>query len=91
MTASSSSACDDVLASARPMYAKLRDLFLNTTRALGDFTRLLHKCSIVLPHQDIVQVYIRMQWEIEADNEFTMATGRDTALITQNRVLGTQN
>ena len=83
-SSSSSSACDDVLDSARPVYAKLRELFLSTTRALGDFNRLLHKCSIGVPHQAIVQLYIRMQWEIEADNEFTMATGRDTALIIQN-------
>ena len=66
------------------MYPKLRELFLNTTRALGDLTRLLHKCSIVGTNQEIVQLYIRMQWEIEADNEFTMATGGDTALISQN-------
>ena len=34
--------------------------------------------------QMCVELYVRIQWELEADNEFTMAMGVDTALPTQN-------
>ena len=63
---------------------KLRILFLPTERAIENLVDLLKKFSIRLAHQSIVQLFVRVQWEIEADNEFSMAMGTDTALATQN-------
>ena len=81
---------DDVV-TVEPVYTDLRKLFLNTGRAIDDLTVLLKKFSIRLAHQSIVQLFVRKQWEIKADNEFSMAMGTDTALATQNYVHGIQN
>ena len=66
-----------------PVYTDLGKL-LTTGRTIDDLTVLLKKFSIRLAHQSAVQLFVRMQWEIEADNEFSMAMGTDTALATQN-------
>ena len=69
---------------AQSIYSDLRRLFLRSTLAIDDLQNLLRQFSIGMSYRAAVQLYIRMQWEIEADNEFTTATGMDTALGTQN-------
>ena len=67
-----------------PVYTGLRKLFLETGRTIGDLTVLLKKFAIRLSSQSVAHLFVRMHWEIEADNEFTVAMGADTALVTQN-------
>ena len=67
-----------------PVYTDLCKPLLNTGRAIDDLTVPLKKFSIRLAHHAIVQLFVHMQCEIEADNEFSMAMGTDTALATQN-------
>ena len=91
MTAASAIGGDGVVDTVRPIYAKLRGLFLQTPGAIENLVSVLRKCTIAISSPEHEQLYIRMQWEIEADNEFTMAMGVDTAQQTQNPVMGTQN
>ena len=66
-----------------PVYTGLRKLFSDTGRTIGDLTVLLKKFASRWSSQSVAHLFVRMQWEIEADNEFTMAMGVDTALSTQ--------
>ena len=84
ITVARAAGISDDIVTIEPVYTGLRKLFLNTGRTIDDLTVLLKKFSIRLAHQSIVQLFVRMQWEIEADNEFSMAMGTDTALATQN-------
>ena len=65
---------DEVL-KAKPVYSELRRQFFQGTCTLGDLKGLLEDFSIDMTDLAVVQLYIRMQWEIEADNEFTVACG----------------
>ena len=84
ITVASASDISADVAAIEAVYPKLRRLFLATDCAIENLVDLLKKFSIRLAHQSIVQLFVRMQWEIEADNEFSMAMGADTALATQN-------
>ena len=84
MTVARAANTSDDVVTVEPVYTDLRKLFLNTGGTIDDLTVLSKKFSIRLAHQSIVQVFVRMQWEIEADNEFSMAMGTDPALATQN-------
>ena len=77
MTAASSSGSENVLDQARPIYAKLRGLFLDTSRTIEAFTRLLKQFAIVYSSSAATNLFVRMQWGIEAQNEFCPAMGRD--------------
>ena len=62
---------------AEPFHAELRQLFLQSDGTIDKLRIALEQFSIVLSESALKQLYIRMQWEIETDNEFTMAMGMD--------------
>ena len=74
----------DEVMKAEPIDADLRKLFVLTSRTIGDLQKLLERFAIVMAYPSSINLYVRTQWELEADNEFSMAMGMDTALPTQN-------
>ena len=65
---------------ARPIYADLRKLFSDTPMAVSDLVGLLLQFSISMSSRAATELFCRLLlWDIEVDNEFSMATGMDTA------------
>ena len=59
------------------IYAKLRALYLKTACTIEDLVSVLQKYSISISSQAATHLFVRMQLEIEAHEEFVPAMGRE--------------
>ena len=76
MVASSAIGRGGEVVDVRPVYPELRKLFLASPGAIEDLVRLLKSFSMDVSSKDALSLYVRMQWDIEADKEFVPAMRR---------------
>ena len=76
MIAASSSGDGCELVNVKAIYPKLRVLFLKTSCSIEDLSNLLLKFSINMSSRIISDLFVRIQWDIEASNSFSPAIGQ---------------